>query len=122
MAIYVKTSNPKEIISKIKHGIEKGKIDTWKCDSNDYFRHTQNLWDEIIKGNDMFFKPIYSNGKLIFGLTCNKKQQLPRKPYGIYHGRFIEMLINHCSDFIDEISVSIKNVKYIDDYEIDESL
>jgi len=90
MAVIVKTSNPTQLLKLIKKKIDDRSIDTWTYDSDGDFTHSPEQWK-----NKAWFNPkIYSN-ELRFGILGQKDTTMKTHIYGIYHGRFIEMLLNH---------------------------
>lgn len=91
MAVYVFTDDPEGLLSKIKAQIKDGKIDTWTYDGDGDFIHTASSgqW----KGK-AWLRPTPTESKLIF-YAVHPKDGLMRPAYAVYHGRFIQMLIQH---------------------------
>ncbi|MCH8012003.1 MAG: hypothetical protein IIA61_08670 [Candidatus Marinimicrobia bacterium] len=104
MAIIVKTQNPSGLLSKIKKAINDKSIDTWSYDSDGDFTHKPEQWK-----NKAWLRPkVYSN-ELRFGILGQKDTELTKYLYGVYHGRFIEMLLNHFdSDFNQVQATAVK--------------
>ena len=95
MAVIVKTSNPSTLLKKIKKAIDDKKIDTWSYDDDGDFTHTPEQWR-----SKAWLKPKIYSSELRFGILGQKETKMTTYIYGIYHGRFIEMLLNHFdSDF-----------------------
>lgn len=90
MAIIVSTSRPKALLNKIKSAIRNGEIDTWTYDSEGDFTHTPNQWVE-----KAWFRPSTQSGFLLFGMLGQRNISMTKAVYGVYHGRFIEMLLTH---------------------------
>ncbi len=104
MAIIVKTSNPSGLLSKIKKAIDDNSIDTWSYDSDGDFTHKPEQWK-----NKAWLSPKIYSSELRFGILKQKDIKLTRSIYGIYHGRFIEMLLNHFdSDFSQAQATAMK--------------
>ena len=90
MAIIIKTNTPSNLLAAIKKEIDEGKIQTWSYDSEGDFTHTPEQWEF-----DAWLRPKIYNGELRFGILKNKNINLSTVIYGVYHGRFIEMLLSH---------------------------
>jgi len=93
MAIIIKTNTPADLLAAIKKEIKEGKIETWSCDSDGDFTHTPEQWKY-----DAWLRPKIYGGELRFGILKNKNIGMSTVIYGIYHGRFIEMLLSHFDD------------------------
>lgn len=91
MAIIVKTTKPGDLLAEIIKAIESKKIDTWFY-KDGFFTHSPEQW--IYKA---WFKPqvVPEQNELKFGIYPPKDVTISSSIYGIYHGRFIEMLLNH---------------------------
>lgn len=96
MAIIIKTDNPKSLLQKIKAAIDNGSIETWSYDDDSDFTHSPDQWK-----NKAWLRPkIYVN-ELRLGILKQKDVNLSKLVYGVYHGRFIEMILTHFDgDFI----------------------
>lgn len=90
MAIIIKTTAPSELLAAIKKEIDENKIETWSYDRDGDFTHTPEQWTK-----KAWLRPKIYAGELRFGTLGNKNAKLSRVIYGIYHGRFIEMLLSH---------------------------
>ncbi|HSU15391.1 hypothetical protein [Longimicrobium sp.] len=90
MAIIVSTGNPGDLLKSIYKGIDDGDIETWSYDSDGDFTHTPDQWR-----NKAWLVPKVGVGELRFGILKQKDVNLSKLIYGVYHGRFIEMLLNH---------------------------
>ena len=105
MAIYIHTSDPKQLLSDIKKYIEDGKIKTWTCDSDGDFTHNVDQWR-----NQAWLRPFITPDKLIFGILCRRDKNVSVRDYAVYHGRFVEMILTHfdtrCGDVIATSKVS----------------
>ena len=90
MAIIVKTTDPAKLLKDIKTAIDDEKIVTWSYDSDGDFTHTPDQWKY-----EAWLKPKIYSDELRFGILKNDKRDLSTVIYGVYHGRFIEMLLTH---------------------------
>ena len=90
MAIIIKTTSPTELLAAIKTSINGDKIQTWSYDSAGDFTHTPEQWQY-----EAWLRPQILPGELRFGILGRKNKELSTVIYGIYHGRFIEMLLSH---------------------------
>lgn len=107
MAVYVSTDNPQKLLDKIKDYINKGKIDTWSFDSDGDFTHCADQWK-----NKAWFRPEIVDGSLVFGILGNTQVKMTKQLYGLYHGRFIEMLLTHFDTDIASLNPSVLKSDY----------
>lgn len=101
MAIYVTTQSPNDFVEKIQNAIKDHKIDTWSVDSDGDFTHTAEQWKY-----HAWIRAKIDSGRVIFSIICRNDRNLSVVDYGIYHGRFIEMLLNHFDKDCDKIEVT----------------
>lgn len=90
MAIIVTTSSPSSLLKAIRKAIDDNEVETWSYDSDGDFTHTPAQW----KGKAWLRPKVYTS-ELRFGLLGPKDTTMSTFIYGVYHGRFIEMLLNH---------------------------
>lgn len=100
MAVIVKTRYPEDFINQVKKRIDDQEIDTWQYDDDGDFTHTALQWK-----NHAWFRPYPEDNKLVFGILGRKDSLLSISEYGIYHGRFVEMLMSHFSSEITEVLI-----------------
>ena len=111
MAIYIKTANPKGLLDDIKQSIGNKVIQTWIEDEEGDFTH-DSQWK-----NKAWFHPQIKNGQLAFGLVGRKDESMTKLIYGIYHGRFSEMLLTHFDSSIEELLLTPKGVERLDSFQ-----
>ncbi|MES2007919.1 MAG: hypothetical protein V4468_03400 [Pseudomonadota bacterium] len=90
MAIIVNTTNPTGLLSEIKRAISDSKVITWSCDDRGDFTHTADQWRY-----HAWLRPKIEEIRLVFNIIPPKGKVISRADYGVYHGRFIEMLLRH---------------------------
>jgi hypothetical protein len=90
MAVIVPTARPNTLLASIRKAIDDKKIDTWEYDNDGDFTHKPEQWYQ-----QAWFKPHTQQGVLLFGLIGKKNVKMTKSIYGVYHGRFIEMLLTH---------------------------
>lgn len=100
MAIIVKTKETKLLVSKIIKMIDDEVIDTWSYDDDKDFTHT-GQWK-----NKAWFTPIYGENQVKFALLGRKSVNMTLMEYSVYHGRFVELLLNHFHKEIDGILIT----------------
>lgn len=100
MAIIVKTNIPKLLVNRLIQKIDDGVIDTWSYDDDKDFTHT-GQWI-----NKAWFTPMYDEGVVKFALLGRKSVNTTLMEYSVYHGRFVELLLNHFHNDIKGISVT----------------
>ena len=89
----VQTAAPRGLLDQIKRAIDAGKIVTWEYDKDGDFTHVPNQWR-----CHAWLRPTVSEGTLSFKIIENTKIPLTEETYGVYHGRFVEMLLAHFRD------------------------
>lgn len=105
--ITVATQQPADLLNKIKAAIRDGSVETWAFAPGDGFTHAtrDGQWE-----GHAHLEPSAKASELVLRYVPTK----PREPdapdsatlRGVYHGRFIEMLVTHFRDDLDEITVS----------------
>ena len=93
MAISIRTDTPKALLANIKKAIDDGHVETWSYDEDGDFTHTGLQW----KGK-AWLRPKVELGALRLGILGQKAVEMTRAVYGVYHGRFIEMVVTHFDD------------------------
>ena len=113
MAIVIYTSKPKTLLQSIKSAIDEKKIITWEYDEAGDFTHTTSTeqWE-----NRGWFHPYVSSGILQFGLLGQKKIEMTKGLYGVYHGRFIEMLLTHFDEDFSTVTATSQIAVNVDDF------
>ena len=100
MALIVKTQKPIALVSNLIKMIDDDVIDTWTYDDDKDFTHT-GQWI-----NKAWFTPIYGDDYVKFALLGRKSVNMTLMEYSIYHGRFVELLLNHFSQEINNLIVT----------------
>lgn len=109
MSIHIKTNNPEKLLKDIKQKAINQELDTWSIDVDGDFTHTSNQWL-----NEAWFRgEIISPGDLVFGLVKRRDKEMLTVVYGVYHGRFAEMLLTH----FDCQIISIQLTSFPDGYD-----
>ncbi|MEM1253287.1 MAG: hypothetical protein AAGI69_12710 [Cyanobacteria bacterium P01_H01_bin.21] len=98
MAVLITTNKPRALLKALKKKIDDGKIDTWEYDADGDFTHVPDQW----KGKG-WLRPKPQQGLLAFGLLGQKGVTMKKQIYGLYHGRFIDMMLTH---FDDQFSIA----------------
>lgn len=90
MAVRVITNSPVALLSGIQRGIREGHIVTWSIDSDEYLTHSPTQWNR-----KAWFRPTVESGRLTFNIVPPRNGVVSDELYGVYHGRFIEMMLTH---------------------------
>jgi hypothetical protein len=90
MAIIIKTKTPKGLLNSIKKAIDDKVVVTWIYNKDGDFIHSKAQYKD-----EALLRPKTYAGELRFGILKQKGKTVTRPIYGIYHGRFIEMLLTH---------------------------
>jgi hypothetical protein len=97
MAIRVSTNEPSSLLAAIKKAIDGRHVETWSYDSDGDFTHTPSQW-----ARKAWLRPTVQSGALVLNIVNPQGVNLSKEIYGVYHGRFIEMLLVHFDNkFID---------------------
>ncbi|MBK9580079.1 MAG: hypothetical protein IPO40_23680 [Fibrobacteres bacterium] len=103
MAIIIQTEDSKQLLDAISQEVALGEIETWEQDADGDFTHTPEQF-----ARKAWFRARVAEGRLIFNIIGRKGNKLEYSIYGIYHGRFSEMLISHFSHKIQKITLTPK--------------
>ena len=101
MAVVVKTENPRGLLSDIRRAIDEDKVRTWSYDADGDFTHTTDQW-----AHRAWLRPRVREGRLIFNVVPPRTRDISRAVYGVYHGRFIEMLPDHFDMQFTDVSAT----------------
>jgi hypothetical protein len=97
MSVRVHCNDPSALLNQINQKVREGSIDTWTIDSDGDFTHSPAQWK-----NKAWFRPRIETGQILFRIIPAKGTRITKAVYGVFHGRFIEMLISH---FDEDFSV-----------------
>lgn len=90
MTIIVKTSNPTDLLKKIKKAIDDNEVRSWSYDKDGDFTHDSEQWSK-----KAWLRPKTVDGELRLTIIPPKDTKISSQVYGLYHGRFIDMLLTH---------------------------
>ena len=107
MAIFVSTTQPRKLLEDIKKEINDKKIDAWLYDNDGDFYHAPNQWKF-----KAWLRPTIETNRLVFGIVGQENVNLSTIAYAVYHGRFIEMLLNHFDKHFKEVYASAQKTQY----------
>ena len=95
MAVRLFTTDSEALLQEIKRQIRAGDIQTWSVDSEGDFTHVTHdgQWK-----NKAWMRPRKLDDRLLLNIIRPKGGSTARPVYAVYHGRFIEMAIEHVSD------------------------
>lgn len=101
MAIILKTKEPQIIVEEIKKRIDNESIDTWSYDDDGDFTHV-GQWK-----NKAWLSPSVNFDELTFNIVGRKNVSMTLMEFSVFHGRFVEMLINQFPKQIIELKVTL---------------
>ena len=107
MAVFVTTNDSNELLQEIKKAIDDRTIVTWEYDSDGDFTHSPDQWK-----NKAWMRPHVEEGKIVFGIVDRKDINLTITEYAVFHGRFVEMLLEHFDRKCSDIRVSPLGTTY----------
>ena len=99
--------NDKSVRCMVQGIIDDGHIATWKYDEDGDFYHSPDQWE-----HNGWLRPFHTDNYLIFGIITPKNETMSKLTYAVYHGRFVEMLLNHFDRDSDWIYTSTQATKY----------
>jgi hypothetical protein len=91
------TDSPQELLDAIYAGIDDGDIETWDYDDDGDFTHSARQWSE-----DAWLVPSIADDALVLNILAPLGVHLTKEVYGVYHGRFIEMVCVHFDDLVTD--------------------
>lgn len=101
MAVIIETKYPHTLIAIMCRMIDDGEIDTWSCDKDGDFTHTSQ-W-----ANNAWMSPKIKDNIICFNIVGRKNVTMTIMEYSIYHGRFVELLLNHFAKDITSINITL---------------
>ena len=110
MAIYIDVKNPQRLLDALLENIENKRILTWCVDEDGDFTHVSQ-WN-----NKAWMRPCVQKNKIAFGLIGRRDEHMTKSIYGVYHGRFAEMLLTHFDTIMDSIEITSKGDPEIDSF------
>jgi hypothetical protein len=99
MAVIVHTADASKLLNAIHAAISSGQIETWSVDADGDFTHSPQQWR--LKG---WFRPNVLANKIIFNILAPQDTEMASVTYGVYHGRFVEMLLVHFDTKFDRVT------------------
>jgi len=107
MPISVITDKPAELLASINKKLVEDKIRTWKKETHnniDYYTHTPEQYF-----HKAWFTPTVKKDELYFAIVYPKDiAAISKAIYGIYHGRFVEMITSHFYETYDITTITVK--------------
>lgn len=106
MAIIVNGCNPTELLNRINEEIRIGHIDTWIIGRGMEFTHIPTQWCGYAWMHPRRELFATSPQQLVFGIRPSNQHILTKEVYGVFHGRFAEMLVNHFDYMFTNLTVT----------------
>jgi hypothetical protein len=107
MSVMVFTDEPKTLLAAIKKAIDDKHVLTWTYDKDGDFTHSADQWDK-----KAWLRPSVQQDALFFGILGQEGVQMTKTIYGVYHGRFIEMLLTHFDDRFTTVGATAQKGKH----------
>ena len=101
MAVTVFSSDPSRLLATFKAKISENNVQTWTCDAGGHFTHAVPQWR-----HRAWFRVVVEEECLRFYILPPQGKVISRVVYGVYHGRLVESLLNHCDDLFKKAEVS----------------
>ncbi|MDQ3032734.1 MAG: hypothetical protein M3Y87_09980 [Myxococcota bacterium] len=99
MALVIHTADAEALLVQIQTAIDGGKVRTWGYDRDGDFTHTAEQWQ-----NKAWLRPRLLNAeRLVLNIIAPRGQQVTKAIYGVYHGRFAEMVLTHFDEHCESI-------------------
>jgi hypothetical protein len=90
MAIRAYCDAPSDLLDAMRREMRSRSIETWNVDDDGDFTHTPEQWK-----NRAWFHAIVKEDHLLLNIIGRKSEVMSKSIYGVYHGRFVEMLLTH---------------------------
>lgn len=100
MAVILKTNRPAWIIEQLHKRIDEHVIDTWTYDEDGDFTHT-GQWQ-----NKAWMCVHIENQRLYFYIIGRKSVDMTLMDYAVFHGRFVELILNQFPEEIKTMMVT----------------
>ena len=101
MAVRFYTSDPRALLEAIYKGIDGGHVATWAYDKDGDFSHSPDQWKGLA-----WLKPSVETDSLLLTILPPQGKNVSVLAYAVYHGRFVEMVLNHFDKFFSASYVS----------------
>jgi hypothetical protein len=102
MAIHIKTTTPRKLLTAYKKAIDDGHVTTWSYDSDGDFTHSVEQWNK-----KAWLRPlVVEKTELVLHILTPKGTTLDSTVYAVYHGRMIESMLRHCDSLFEEAFAS----------------
>jgi hypothetical protein len=92
MSVIVKLKNPELLMDAIQNDIRQKKIKLWEIDDDGHLTHTPNKYYKKAWFSGEVNK---ITGEVTFKYIKPKNSKDNKSLYGMYHGRFIKMLLSN---------------------------
>lgn len=92
------------LIDRINQSISSGQIKAWLVDSDGDYTRSMEPWKERAWMRCRFDETDPTH--LMFIIIEPKNQKLSKATYGVYHGRFAEMLLTHFDVLISRLEIT----------------
>jgi len=109
MALYFMTNDANKLLTDFKNKIRQGHIVTWSCDAEGDFTHTPPQW--VSKA---WLRPRALADRLVLGILKPNGASVTWPVYGVFHGRFIESMVEHCHDLFAAAQATPAPVPQVD--------
>lgn len=102
--IEIRTADPHNLVERINEAISKNQIITWSVDADGDYTHTLEQWKNCAWMRCRY--EINDPTLLRFVIVEPLNKKLSKAVYGVYHGRFAEMLLTHFDTLITSLYIS----------------
>src|SRR5574344_592841 len=101
--IKLRKDSPDQLLEKIRNLINNQTIDTWRCDEDGDFYHNRPQW----MGRAWLRAKTDDDPRhLMFVIIEPREERLSKVTYGVYHGRFAEMLLTHFDTSMEDLRIT----------------
>lgn len=110
--IEIITEHPRDLLKKINDAIESGSIETWIIDRDGDYSPVQEQWF-----GKAWVRPVLKTDQpnsLYFGILESRQHRMTKAVYGVFLGRFAEMLLTHFDTEMKSLCISPLLISDID--------
>lgn len=101
MALNVQCTDSAGLLGAIRKAIREKEVDTWVMDNDGDFTHSPEQWR-----HRAWLRPKVRDELLVFNILGRKNEKMSKTIYGVYHGRFAEMLLTHFDGEFTRVSAT----------------
>lgn len=109
MSITIHTKFPRRLRTLLFEGINEGVITSWLIDDESHLTLNSRIWRNRLWMHIANIEPKHS---ITFGIIGRKFEKITMAEFGVYHGRFAEVILANFADIISGIEIPSTPTQY----------